>query len=74
MSKKLSISTMVLNVFEKQKEVRLADLYKELSANPQIDEIVKPSELKHRIRSCIYSMSKSNKITRIAGATYRFVD
>ncbi len=69
--KKPSMTKTIKDIFKAKTQVTLSDLYKTLSENPDITKTVNQNVLKHRIRSCIYSLSQSNVIERTADATYK---
>jgi len=63
---------IVRNAFAKGEPVTLAELYDIISKNP--DTKVEPANLKHRVRSAIYSLQKSKEVVRVGGTTYKKID
>lgn len=68
---KPSMTKIIRDIFEEKKQVKLDELYRDLSEHSDLAEVVKQNHLKHRIRSCIYSLAKSNVIERTQKATYQ---
>ncbi len=65
-----SITDIVRSEFKKGTEVTLEQLYHILSQNPKIQKL-EPNKQKHRVRSTIYSLKKSNDIIQVGKATYK---
>jgi hypothetical protein len=64
-----SFMSLLRNEFDKGNAITLDYLYGILAKNPDLK--LNSITLKHRIRSAIYSLQKSNEITRVADATYK---
>jgi len=63
---------IVRKAFENGEPITLTELYDIISKNPDVK--VEPANLKHRIRSAIYSLQKSKEVVRIGGTTYKKID
>jgi len=64
-----SFMSLLRNEFDKGNAITLDYLYGLLAKNPDLK--LNSSTLKHRIRSTIYALQKSNEIVRVAAATYK---
>ncbi len=67
--KRISLIRIVREVIRDKKQVTLSELYEALVNHP--DVYIKENEIKHRIRSAIYSLNKSGEIQRIGDSTYQ---
>jgi len=64
-----SFAHLVRSEFNKGNELTLDQLYATFLKNPDLK--LSTPILKHRIRSSIYSLQKSNEVTRIGDACYK---
>ena len=63
---------IVRKAFENGEPITLTELYDVILKNP--DAKVEPANLKHRVRSAIYSLQKSKEVVRVGGTTYKKID
>ena len=64
-----SMIKLIQKMFDENKELTLKQIYDSLEENSKIE--ITGNTLKHRIRSSIYSLKKSNSLKRIDAATYQ---
>ena len=64
-----SMVKLIRKMFDENKELTLKQIYDSLEENSKIE--ITGNTLKHRIRSSIYSLKKSNSLKRIDAATYQ---
>ena len=64
-----SMIKLIRNMFDKNKELTLKQIYDSLEENSKIE--ITGNTLKHRIRSSIYSLKKGNFVKRITVSTYQ---
>ena len=64
-----SMIKLIRKMFDENKELTLKQIYDALEENSKIE--ITGNTLKHRIRSSIYSLKKSNSLKRIDAATYQ---
>jgi len=55
--------------FEDGQEITLKEIYDKVSEVPNLQ--IKESEIRHRIRSAIYHLKKTNEIVRLGEGKYR---
>jgi len=72
MTKKPSIITKIKGEFIKTDVIKLDELYSILSQDNDLKSL-SPIDLKHRVRSSIYSMKKQGCIKQISKSTYEIV-
>lgn len=66
---KQSLSYVIKEMYKEKTTITLSELYNELKVNPDL-KWIKDHNLKHRIRSCIYSLNKSGYLKRTDKSTY----
>lgn len=64
-----SFSDIVRKVFENGEPIALTKIYEIISKNPDVK--VEPANLKHRVRSAIYSLQQSKEVVRVGGTMYK---
>ena len=57
------------NIFEKNEQLTLNQLYDILSQNPKFT--LSKVKMRHRIRSSIYALKKNDEIIRVKDSTYK---
>ena len=62
-------SKIIREAFETKNERTVKELYDLIKKDKSIK--LDPKELRHRVRSCIYGLKKSNAITRIGNSRYK---
>lgn len=64
-----SFMNLIRQLFREREQLTLNDLYGILSKNSQFE--LSEGVMRHRIRSCLYSMKKKNEIVRVGDSTYK---
>lgn len=65
----VSTVDLIRDIFKEKDLVTLNELYEILSENPKFT--LSKNQIKHRIRSSVYSLNKNGEITRIENSTYK---
>lgn len=68
----MSLIDIIRKEFDSGNEITLQEIYEKISKNPEIT--ITPDKIRHRIRSILYHLKKTNKIIRTKEATYKKVD
>ena len=63
---------IVRKVFENGEPIALTEIYEIISKDPDVK--VEPVNLKHRVRSAIYSLQQSKEVVRVGGTMYKKAD
>ena len=64
-----SLSYVIKKMCKEKTTITLSELYNELKVDPDL-KWIKEYNLKHRIRSCIYSLNKTGYLKHTGKSTY----
>jgi len=69
---RIYLSDVIRDEFEKNETQSLKDLFEVVQAHENYSHL-SPKNIKHKIRSTIYSMQQSNEIQKVGTALYKKV-